>query len=215
MSSILVVTAVEAEQRAVQLGLTGDERFHIVAGGVGAPAAAAATSALLARPHSYKLVLAAGIAGGFHGRAPVGSLAVAERIIAADLGAETADGFLSLDELGFGSASLAVDAARSQAVAEALSAAALPCALGSILTVNTVTGTAERALKLQQRIPEAVAEAMEGYGVAMAAHMQGLPVMELRAISNPVGPRDRAAWRIREALDSLQQACSVIKEVVQ
>lgn len=214
MKSILVVTAVQAEQQAVQRGLAGDDRFHITVAGVGAAAAAAAVSALLAAPHSYKLVLAAGIAGGFSGRAAVGTLAIADHIIAADLGADTADGFLSLDELGFGSAAMTVDARQSLAVAASLRAAGLTCALGTILTVSTVTGTAERALELQRRIPGAVAEAMEGYGVAVAAHLAGLPVIELRAISNPVGPRDREAWKIREALDSLQQACSVIKEVL-
>ena len=41
---------------------------------------------------------------------------------------------------------------------------------------------------------------MEGFGVAEAAAAHGVPVLELRAVSNPVGPRDRAAWRIGDAL---------------
>ncbi len=47
---------------------------------------------------------------------------------------------------------------------------------------------------------------MEGFGVAEAAAAHGVPALELRAVSNPVGPRDRAAWRIGEALDVLARA---------
>ena len=33
-----------------------------------------------------------------------------------------------------------------------------------------------------------------------AALLAGTPALEVRGVSNPVGPRDRAAWRIPEAL---------------
>jgi futalosine hydrolase len=69
-----------------------------------------------------------------------------------------------------------------------------------------VTGTADRAALLAQRHPGAVAEAMEGFGVAEAAAAHEVPVAEIRAVSNAVGPRDRAAWRIGEALAALTDA---------
>jgi futalosine hydrolase len=76
---------------------------------------------------------------------------------------------------------------------------------GAILTVSTVTGTAARADALAARYPDAVAEGMEGFGVATACALAGVPFAEVRAISNAVGPRDRGAWRIREALDALAE----------
>jgi futalosine hydrolase len=72
--------------------------------------------------------------------------------------------------------------------------------------VSTVTGTAATAAALRARYPDAVAEAMEGYGVASAAAIFGVPFAEVRAISNLVGPRDRASWRIPEALTALATA---------
>jgi futalosine hydrolase len=51
-----------------------------------------------------------------------------------------------------------------------------------------------------------VAEAMEGFGVATAAHQSGVAFAELRTISNPIGPRDRSAWRIADALAALERA---------
>lgn len=83
---------------------------------------------------------------------------------------------------------------------------ALGAPAGTVLTVSTVTGTAARAAELRARHPRALAEGMEGFGVAEAAAAHGVPVLEIRAVSNPVGPRDRAAWRIGDALTALAEA---------
>lgn len=63
-------------------------------------------------------------------------------------------------------------------------------------------------------MPGATAEGMEGFGVAAAALDSGVPILEIRAISNAVGPRDRTAWRIQEALDALEAASTVLLEVL-
>lgn len=210
---VLVVTSVPAERDAVLRGLNGNGRFHVIAGGVGPASAAASTATALAEA-SYGLVLCMGIAGGFPGRAEVGSLVVSSEIIAADLGAETPEGFNSLDELGFGSARIGVDADLAATVTAALQAAGLPVHRGPVLTLSTVTGTAATASELAARVPGAAAEAMEGYGAATAAVQRGIPVLEIRAVSNAVGPRDRAAWRIPDALKALEAASSVLTEVL-
>ncbi|MDF2658075.1 MAG: futalosine nucleosidase [Paenibacillus sp.] len=209
----LIITAVEAEKEALQRGLGGDNRFVLAAAGVGTAAAAAGTAAALAAG-DYRLVISAGIGGGFVGRAPVGSLVVADALIAADLGAETPDGFISVDELGFGSSRIAAEPELSTRLAEALHNAGHPVTTGAVLTVSTVTGTAETAERLVRRIPGAAAEAMEGYGVAVAAAGRGLPVLEIRAISNPVGPRDRSAWNIKDAMKTLESAGALLTEVL-
>ncbi|MEU7238752.1 futalosine hydrolase [Streptomyces sparsogenes] len=148
----------------------------------------------------YGLVVSAGIGGGFT-PAPLGTVVVAEAIVAADLGAETPDGFAAVTDLGFGTVEHLPPPALVRAVAEAAGAVR-----GAVLTVSTVTGSAGRATELLRRHPRAAAEAMEGFGVAEAAAAHGVPVLEVRAISNTVGPRDRAAWRIGEALDALAGA---------
>ncbi|WP_406465407.1 futalosine hydrolase [Streptomyces sp. NBC_01622] len=195
---VLVATAVPAERDAVARALTGN-RISVIAVGVGPAAAAAATATALARAR-YDLVVSAGIGGGFQPEAPVGSLVVADEITVADLGAETPDGFLPVTELGFGTVTHRPPAALVRALATATGARP-----GTVLTVSTVTGTAARAAELRARHPRALAEAMEGFGVAEAAVAHGVPVLELRAVSNPVGPRDRAAWRIGDALAALTE----------
>lgn len=196
---ILVATAVPAERDAVARAFTSDtlSAVDVIAAGVGPAAAAAATATALAGT-PYDLVVSAGIAGGFQPEAPVGSLVIADEITAADLGAETPDGFVPVTELGFGTVTHRPPSALVRDLATATGART-----GAVLTVSTVTGTAARATELRARHPRALAEAMEGFGVAEAAATHGIPVLELRAVSNPVGPRDRTAWRIGDALAAL------------
>lgn len=215
---VLVVTAVPAERDAVaraftpaplEVPLPGTAALlrvpagpDLLAAGVGPALAAASTAtaltaaALAGRP--YDLVVSAGIAGGFAPHAPVGALVVADAITAADLGAETPEGFLPVTALGFGTVTHRPPPALVAAVAT--TTGALP---GTVLTVSTVTGTAARAAALRTAHPDALAEAMEGFGVAEAAAAHGVPVLELRAVSNAVGPRDRSAWRVPDALAAL------------
>jgi futalosine hydrolase len=209
---LLIVTAVEAEAEAVRAGVLASGfdpgSVVVVPVGVGPAAAAAGTARLLALAEAarvpYRAVVSAGIAGGFPGRAAVGATVLGARTIAADLGAESPDGFLPVDQLGFGRSLLDADPALLKHLVTALPAAVV----GDILTLATVTGSARTAAALQTRHPQAVAEAMEGYGVACAAQTAGVPFAELRTVSNPIGPRDRAAWRLREAFSALTEAAT-------
>ncbi|MFF9393341.1 futalosine hydrolase [Streptomyces griseoluteus] len=217
---VLVATAVPAERDAVARAFPGaaeevrlpgatllrtDGGHDLLAAGVGPALAAASTAtaltaaALTGTP--YGLVVSAGIGGGFQPEAPVGSLVVADAITVADLGAETPDGFLPVTDLGFGTVTHLPPNSLVRGVVEATGARP-----GTVLTVSTVTGTAARAAALRERHPGALAEGMEGFGVAEAAAAHGVPVLEIRAVSNPVGPRDRAAWRIGDALAALAGA---------
>lgn len=224
---VLVATAVPAEREAVARAFTGPVRelplpgttvhrrggHDLIAAGVGPARAAASTAAALTAAAlggtPYDLVVSAGIAGGFAPAAPVGSLVVADEITVADLGAETGDGFLPVTELGFGTITHRPPEALVRVVAEATGART-----GTVLTVSTATGSAARADALRTRHPRALAEAMEGFGVAEAAAAHHVPVLEIRAVSNPVGPRDRAAWRIDDALAALSEGFGKLTDVL-
>lgn len=210
---VLIMTAVDVEREAVLRGLGGSDLCHVMLAGVGPAAAAARTAAALAK-EQFSLVISAGIGGGFPDKAGIGSIVVADQLIAADLGAETPDGFLSVDELGFGSSRITPDLNLVNRLTGAMASAGLTVQSGSILTVSTGTGSSETAASLRQRFNNAAAEAMEGYGVAEAAKLYGLPCIEIRTISNAIGPRDRSAWRIKDALEALEAASSILLEVL-
>ncbi len=58
-------------------------------------------------------------------------------------------------------------------------------------------------------------EAMEGFGVLLAAAFAGVPALELRAVSNDVAEPDRAKWRFDDALGALASAVEVLVEALQ
>jgi futalosine hydrolase len=218
----VVVTAVAAERDAVagarpQLRLgpyaaRGAGDVLVVAGGVG-PAAAAAAAAYAVATYDVRLLVSMGVAGSFvSARLRPGDTAVASTIVAADLGAMSPERFLDVAALGLDG--LAAVDCRPDLVAAArdrLGAAGLHVAVGPVLTLSTATGTSERAAELMAR-HGAVAEAMEGAGVAHVAALHEIPVLEVRTISNEVGPRDRDSWDLGAALTALGVAAHALFE---
>jgi futalosine hydrolase len=219
---ILVVTAVAAERDAVLAGrqpaagtvaglsvhraLTPAGLVDAVSGGVGPVAAAVSTGRLLNQAHDpgYDVVISAGIAGGFP-PAEVGTVVVADAVVHADLGAETAEGFCSMAELGWGEVRHGLDPALVAEISRR-TGTVIDTVTGAVLTVSTVTGSRHRAEQLLAAHSDAVAEAMEGVGCYLAADAAGVPFAELRAIANRVGPRQRESWRIADALAALTAA---------
>jgi futalosine hydrolase len=224
----LVVTAVAAERDAVADGIGSPQAVTIgpygscrrcetdgpdvlvVASGVG-PAAAAAAASYVVATEDVSLVVSMGVAGAFaSARMAHGDIAVATSIVAADLGAMSPERFLDLAALGLdGGAIVDCPPDLVAAARDRITATGLHVAVGAILTLSTMTGTAERAAELMGA-HGAVAEAMEGAGVAHVAALHDLPVIEVRAISNEVGLRDREAWDLVTALTSLGTAAGAL-----
>ena len=127
----------------------------------------------------------------------VGSVAWAATETFGDLGADSPEGFLDFEALGF---DVATSFDLDLFPGEFPGAAPVP-----FVTCSTCTGTDERAHAIRGRTGGAV-ESMEGAALVQVAREFGIPVGEVRGISNPVGNRDRAAWRIEEAATAAQEA---------
>lgn len=146
-----------------------------------------------------------GIAGSFDPGLPVGAVAVAtaecwpEYGVAGDSGVDAAAlGRPLLDE-GNVTDRLDLDPeASAQAMGLHLST---DWARGPGLTVSAVTATAGRTAELQER-HGALTESMEGFALALGCRRAGLPFLEVRTVSNLVGP-GRESWDIRTALAAL------------
>ncbi|MGH7328977.1 MAG: futalosine hydrolase, partial [Polyangiaceae bacterium] len=61
------------------------------------------------------------------------------------------------------------------------------------LTVSIVTTSQQRADDLAERF-EVEIEAREGFAVLRSAAVAGIPALELRGVSNVVGPREQGGW---------------------
>jgi len=182
---ILVICAVAAELR----GFARDG-VDVVAVGVGPVEAAIGTlRALAAKP--YRLVINAGIGGGFAGRAAVGDTVAVTDEHYVDLGREDR-GELTLP----GGLQLETACAGDARTLERYRACAPPVLFGSGITSATITTTAARAASLAALYAPA-AESMEGFAVLRAATAAGVAAIELRGISNIVGDRAKSQWDFR------------------
>jgi len=75
---------------------------------------------------------------------------------------------------------------------------------GPFLTLSTSTGTLKRAVALERRF-HAICENMEGAAVAHICTHYGIPLVEIRGISNAVGNRDTKKWNVKLAAENCQE----------
>lgn len=85
----------------------------------------------------------------------------------------------------------------------------IPFHRGGFVTVNGASGTAARGAFLRSRYG-AICENMEGAAIARVCREFGLPLFEIRVISNLVEDRPGAPWKIREASERAAYAALLI-----
>jgi futalosine hydrolase len=176
--------------------------------GVGPVAAALRMGEILERHPEASGIVNLGICGCFDPRTPLGTVCVAGAevwpeygVIRSD-GSEEPFGFQMFPELPLNPLNRLDLAPASAARTMGLSLPeAWPC--GTSLTVAGVTGDPQRAALLATRLGAAT-ENMEGFSLALAARRKGLPFLEARTVSNPVGVRDKTKWNFRLALTCLE-----------
>lgn len=174
----------------------------LVVTGVGAVNAACALTRFLERDGARAVVIC-GIAGAYpeaFAEFGIGTVVCAESECYGDLGADSADGFLDMQALGF------PVIAGASPVFNVLPLQILPWERRApFVTVNTCTGSDEAARSLERRTGGAV-ESMEGAAIAHVARLYEVPCGEIRGISNRAGNRDRASWRVKEAAVAAQES---------
>ncbi len=172
--------------------------------GVGAVNAAYSLTRFLDKERAEAVVVC-GIGGAYAGAdLPVGSVAWAESECYGDLGANSAEGFLDMQALGFpliAGDEIAGDDPVYNLLRMQIYGAARRV---PFVTVNTCTGDNAAAIKMAARTGGGV-ESMEGAAIAHVARLFGIPAGEVRGISNPAGNRDRSAWRVKDAAVAAQE----------
>jgi futalosine hydrolase len=198
--------------RVFRGGVAGREILLAVTG-IGKVNAACAATLLLER-FTAGLLINTGCGGAFQGCGlSVGDLAVASSECFADEGVQTPEGWKGLDLIG-----IPVFKGREEPVfnripiSAELAAGAFECLrkhgfggkLGPFLTVSTCSGTNSQAAELLRRFP-GICENMEGGALAQVALIYGVPLLEVRGISNMVEDRDLSRWDLKRAVAEVQR----------
>lgn len=203
---LLIAVAVKAELTAVAPDLAGTDcpehellplpwpGVYGCITGVGPVNAALAMGRVLGQGQ-ITAVLNTGLAGSFNlEAAPLGTMVMASEECWPEYGFWGKNGFCAR-ELGFCQWTALGGIYDRLPLTDALSIIGLKLPPESVprrgvsLTVAGVSGTSERARELERRYG-ALVENMEGFAVAYACARQGLPFVEIRAISNLVGSRE-------------------------
>lgn len=226
MIALLAAVPFETEQLRSRLkrqsdncwtGRITDHEVLLTHSGVGKANAAAAACELILR-HTPRAMILLGCGGAYPGSGlQLGDLALASDEIFGDEGSLTPAGFLDLEQLRLPIHSsdqqtlynrVPLDTQLSEWAESALSEfTAHGCNLkrGAFVTVSTCSGTTAGGTELADRTG-GICENMEGAAVALACHKHGLPLLELRGISNLVEDRDPRRWDLPAATMIAQAA---------
>ena len=208
--------------RDLLLGSLCGQPLALLHSGVGKAGAAAATASLL---ESYRpeAVIVLGCGGAYVDRdLGIGDLALATEEVYGDEGVLTPEGFRDMEALGFPLVQrnglrlfnrFPVDRDLREKAESLLPAVAAEygrkLAAGPFVTVSTCSGTAARGREIAERTG-GICENMEGAAAAQICHLNGVPFLEVRGISNLTEDRDLARWDLKSAAKMAQRAVKAL-----
>lgn len=197
-------------------GTYRDQDFVLAHSGIGIVNMALAAQRLVGR-HAPEAVFLVGCGGSYPNSALVnGDLVLADSEIYGDLGVETATEFLHLEGIASKNTDIVVNDVQNRyifnkRILSELSQILKEATTGPCVTVNCCSGTPALAAKLEKRTG-GLCENMEGAAAAQVCAQEGVPLIELRGISNPVGTRDPKLWDLVLGAETAQRGLLKILE---
>lgn len=237
-SCIGIIVAVPAEGRSIvrrlkkmkaanllfYKGRFAGKTVVVAVSGIGKVNASHAATRLILEQKPY-LVMNIGVGGAYpSANLAIGDVAIAEKEIYGDEGVMLHDGLHDVTTIGlpllqkggkkyFHEFPLDRKLLRKAMRAVETDGASFAFRSGPFVTVSACTGTTTRAREIEQRY-QAVCENMEGAAIAHVCARYGIPLLEMRGISNLVVDRDLAGWNIGLAADNCQAAAQKLISVV-
>jgi futalosine hydrolase len=201
---LLVPTALE-RRRIEDLGGLPTGLAIVETCGFGPLAAAARTAQLLALLEPSRVVLV-GICGSYDlAEHAVGAALEFDAVAIEGIGVGEGAALLPPPALGF--PQWPGSHAHAGAIFDRLELATLTAGSPPRLLLTTCAASADlaQARVRRERFPGALAEDMEGFAVALACALQGVPLRIVRGVSNEVGDRAPEHWRIPAALAAARE----------
>lgn len=226
---LLVPTVMERERLTAALAGRGDAGRTLLATtpievcGFGLVAAAVMTMRHLDRRRPRQVILA-GIAGSLGPECEVGSAYWFDEVICDGIGVGSEESYLSATALGWNHIDASThgepigdclglhvprspqrrflqEAPPEYALVSRCAASADPAAAAA----SRRRGEQAFRRTSQASLPKFAAEDMEGFAVAVACRVIGVPLSIVRGISNIAGERNHATWQIAPAIDAVAE----------
>jgi futalosine hydrolase len=198
---VLVPTARERDLIEPVVAAAGTVAIRVELCGFGPIVAAARTAQLIAADRPTHVLLV-GIAGRLADGLAIGSAYVFDRVACHGVGAGSGAAFIPAEALAWsqwpGDESDPATRIGDELPCSSSRAAAAPRA--GLLLSGCAASASEADVQARLRLfPGAVAEDMEGFAVAAACRLAGVPLDIVRGISNTAGDRDLSHWQIEAA----------------
>jgi len=213
-SDWLILVPTSMELALIQRQGSWERRCQFEVCGFG-PIAAAANAARMIERHRPHRVLLLGIAGGYRYEIEIGAAVEFNEVTCYGVGVGEGDQFRPAQHFGWKQWE---GDAESQAIGDRIQLnrtadrEATSAESGMLLTVTSAADNSVAVDNRLQLFPAAIAEDMEGFGVAMACHLSSVPCRIVRGISNHAGDRDKSNWRIAAAIESAVALTETILE---
>lgn len=176
-------------------------RFH--QSGVGMLASAVSLTRLVSE-EKPDLIIQAGIAGCFDSDMSLGKVVVVKEEILGDLGVEEEGKWKDIFDLKLEKSNYHPFEKRKlpNPWLSTYNLLKLPELTG--ITVNQISTQPTRIEQLKKKYGAAV-ESMEGAALHFICREANIPFIQIRAISNYVGERNKAHWKMKEAIEALNE----------
>ena len=212
MSRTLFLIPTQTEFDVLQLhlapGVGADDAVELC--GFGLVASAARAAQLIAERKPQRVLLV-GIAGTLNSELSVGEATAFRHVACCGVGVGTGADFVPAGTLGWhqfrGRVAVHNPDAPEITVGDSLELQgsgqlSAKLRLRTLLSVTAASANPQEAGIRRARFPDAVAEDMEGFGVAVACRLAGVPLEIIRGISNAAGDREKERWQIETALEA-------------
>jgi futalosine hydrolase len=200
--TIMKILLVSATQLEIQEYLLSAPHHDILITGVGMHHALYELSEQL-HGHRYDLVIQAGVAGAFEGSGlKKGDVVAVKQEAFGDAGSFEENTFQSLQQLG-----LSIDKEWINNPLPLLKKLELPHVKS--ITINTLTNYQPYVQSLVNKWGADI-ESMEGAALHFVCSKKHIPYLQLRAISNFVGERDKSKWLLATAIGNLNAALKIL-----
>jgi futalosine hydrolase len=177
-------------------------RFH--QSGVGMLAAAVSLTQLLAE-EKPDLVIQAGIAGCFNPGISLGKIVTVNEEALGDTGVQEEGRWKDLFDLKLEKSSYPPFEKRKlpNPWLEKFNLLKLPAV--NAVTINEISTDPKRIQQICRKYDPAI-ESMEGAALHYTCRAAGIPFLQIRAVSNYIGERDKSKWKLGESITALNEA---------
>jgi len=149
------------------------------------------------------LIIQMGIAGRYSKKEPLGKVMIVASESIADIGVRENGRFKDLFETGLQKENEAPFKKRKLTNPTIKSLNVLKSDLVAAVTINEITTSAKRIKEIIEA-HNPILESMEGAALHYVGGLTKTPFIQIRAISNYVGERNKAKWKLKESIEQLE-----------